>query len=366
MQTFVCKENAMKETKQSEFSAQVQRENGKVWIKGVPSLGWGTFRETTFVGALEAALAVTEQPYDYATLMGATGLAFRTRWFQGPGPDDRWCPSSPVGEFPEEIGAASRATGWSLRTECLLGEKEPRMERFAPDIMASIDAGLPVLGYDHSLNMAVIFGYEDGGQTVRMYDYFGRETPTRKPTAEIGAMLLFLGERTEPLSRRDALLQGLTIAARNWPRRHDPADHEERGYWFGNLALTKWGEDLGRYDTLSDPEREKLFFVSWWCFDVLADARPAAVTFLRSHADLLEGEAANALQRAAALYQQEGELLGSAFCRKDAFLGPWSGKSIVDWTADVRQREQDLLAQAREIEAAAIAEIEKALAAADR
>ena len=40
-----------------------------------------------------------------------------------------------------------------------------------------------------------------------------------------------------------------------------------------------------------------------------------------------------------------------------------SGKSIADWTPDVRQREQELLAGASELEAAAITEIEKALAA---
>ena len=174
-------------------------------------------------------------------------------------------------------------------------------------------------------------------------------------------MLLFLGERTTPLAPRDAAIQGLTIAAQNWHRRHDPVD-ETRGYWFGELALTKWCEDLGMYDTLSDQEREKLFFVSWWNFDALEDARKAAVVFLRSHADLLEEEAAGALQRAAGLFQQEGDLLGSAFGRKDAFLGPWTGKSITDWTSEVRQREQKMLAQARTLEAAAIAAIEKALA----
>ena len=37
---------------------------------------------STYVGALEAALAVTEHPYDYTYLMGVSGLAFRTRAFR--------------------------------------------------------------------------------------------------------------------------------------------------------------------------------------------------------------------------------------------------------------------------------------------
>lgn len=39
---------------------------------------------------------------------------------------------------------------------------------------------------------------------------------------------------------------------------------------------------------------------------------------------------------------------------KEAFLGPWTGKSIADWTPEVRQQEIDLLNSACEIEKEAI------------
>ena len=55
-----------------------------------------------------------------------------------------------MGEFPEEIEAAGKVTGWPIRVECHLGNPEAHMERFAPDIVASIDKGLPVLGYDEA------------------------------------------------------------------------------------------------------------------------------------------------------------------------------------------------------------------------
>ena len=44
------------------MGATVKREGSKVWIEGVPSLGWGKERECTFAGALSAALAVTDHP----------------------------------------------------------------------------------------------------------------------------------------------------------------------------------------------------------------------------------------------------------------------------------------------------------------
>jgi len=51
--------------------------------------------------------------------------------------------------------------------------------------------------------------------------------------------------------------------------------------------------------------------------------------------------------------------------KKDAFLGPWSGKSIQDWSDKVWEREREILAEARKTETAAIAELEKAVAALD-
>jgi len=328
-------------------------------IAGVPPLRRGKGKETTFAGALEAALAVTAHPYDYATLMGVTGLAFRTRWFQGP--DTRWCASNPVGEFPEEIEAARRATGWDLDCECRLGEAEPHMEGLVPEIVASIDAGRPVLAYDPSLHLGVIYGYEEGGQTVLMHDYSRQETPSRRRVSELGAMALFLGEHSQPMPRRDAVIQGLRMASQNWRRRHDPPN-EERGYWLGEMALTRWSEDLSLSSTLSEKKREKLFFVSWWNLDCMADARRAAVVFLEEHLNLFLGTRQEALRRAMKHYEQEAGILTAVFAHRDAFLGPWSGKSLSDWTPGVRRREQEILGEARALEASAIASIEEALA----
>jgi len=53
----------------------------------------------------------------------------------------------------------------------------------------------------------------------------------------------------------------------------------------------------------------------------------------------------------------------ATFTKKDVFLGPWTGKSDNDWTPEVRTREKAILTQCKTLEAAAIAEIEKAVAA---
>jgi hypothetical protein len=78
----------------------------------------------------------------------------------------------------------------------------------------------------------------------------------------------------------------------------------------------------------------------------------AAVAFLHDNAALLLD-----LARAADLYRKETNLLASAFANRDAFTN-----SADNWTAEMRQRERDILTRARAIEEEAISFLEKALA----
>lgn len=334
----------------------MEKQEGRTVLDGVPGLAWGRSGETTFIGAMVAALAATSNPMDYRTLMGCTSLAFRVRWFQG-GDTERWCPSTPVGEFPDELEAARKATGWELRNEW-----EP-LERFAPDIVRTIDAGLPVLAYDPELNMGVIAGYEDEGRTVLMRTYTSGEDVLSLPLAELKMAATFLGERREPLTMAEAALYGIRLGIRQFRRRHDPPDNDVRGYWHGPLALSRWAKDIAAYDQWDEAERRLLFFVSWWNFDVLADARGHAGPWLRMVAPLLPAASQDALVRAAGMYEEEARVLSRSFTHRDAFLGPWSGGSTEGWTEDVRAREQEILHQAVGLETEAIDALDEAVTA---
>lgn len=329
-------------------------------LDSVPTLAWGTGRECTFAGALEAAMAVTEHPYTYAEIMGFSGLAFRARWFHGH-TGARWCPSSPIGELPEESAAVQRATGWRFREEWHWGDKH--MDRFAPDIAAAINAGRPVLAYEPKLNVDVVYGYADGGKTLLLRDYFKGNEPLELPAANLGPMLIFLNDHAEPLGRRLAVIEAMNITVRNW--RRDPVGTNKGKYFYGEAAFARWADDIVRAEEVAktDAEWDNLFFVSWWNFGALADARNAAVSFLGQAAATLKGDAREALERVVAGYQQEGQILQAALGNNDAFFGPWSGKSIKDWSADVQKREHEILTEACKAEAATIAEIENVLAA---
>ena len=222
------------------------------------------------------------------------------------------------------------------------------MARFALDIVASIDKGMPLLGYDEGYNMAVICGYEDEGRTVLMRDYSRGDETNRVEADRLPPFLLFLTEYTGAASREDALKMALKLSVENFSR-PDPVLDKGGAYHYGEHALAKWAGDIAHYDDYSQEEREILHAVSCWNFCSLWDARMAAASFLRQNLDLAD------LAPAADLYSQEAQILRrSSFERKEAFLGCWSGKSIADWTLEVRQREIDLLNQAREMETEAI------------
>ena len=335
---------------------------GRVVIENVPRLGWGTSGDTTFAGATEAALSVTEHPYSYAEIMGYSGLAFRFRWAPR---DEGWCPSVPVGEFPEERAAVSWATGWQFNDiDIMEFEDNPHMERFAADMVASIDAGFPIVGYGPDLNCAVAFGYENDGESFLWYHFFGGDEPTILPATKTGPWIWILQEFTEPPSRHKQLLAALKIAVRNWHRQPD-RDREPNNYPYlwGEIAFTAWAADVRDAMTFDEEQHGPLFFANWWCFEILVDARNSAAVFLREYADAADdNEAAEHLRKAADLYEQEGRLLGAFYGTKDGFIGPWSGMGFEDWTDEVRQREVATIAAAHELEIQAIVEIEAALA----
>jgi hypothetical protein len=239
------------------------------------------------------------------------------------------------------------------------------MERFAEDMVRSIDAGLPVVGYPDDMNVAVVSGYA-GDASDRTFLWQGYHWPEvhELPATKTGPWLMLLKEHGRPLSRREALIQALTTP--NWRRKFLPSWKPEgppARYLYGDDALATWSNDIAGAEKFTVEQRKSLFFVSWWCFTSLADARRQAASFCKSHADQFQGEGRKALVGAAAVYQKEAQMLGEVFGAKNAFLGPWSGKKFEDWTPGVRKREQEILARVRQLDAQAKAAIDEALAA---
>jgi len=320
-------------------------------LDGVPALAWGTDRDCTFIGALEAALAVTEHPFSYTDLMGYSGVAFRIRWSS-----DRtttgWCGSTVIGEMPEEMDAITAATGWSF----LFGdhwEEDPDMAQEIPRIVAAIGADRPVITYGSNMDMAVLYGYEDNGNTWLIKDYNEPEIPFRLAAAKLGPMQIYLGEHSEPVAQRKALTRSLRMAVANWRRSTGDGGLQGRQYFYGAAAFEAWTTDLMRAGELSTEDLEGLQFLNGFVYISLKDARKAAVAFLKDKVELVKVGARESLERAADLYAQEVALLDAS--QRDL--------SFDDWSAESQGRTRSVLLDACSIETKAIGAIEEALAA---
>jgi RNA polymerase sigma factor (sigma-70 family) len=328
-------------------------------IPGVRTLGWNQEQENTFAGSLQAALAVTPHPVDYQTIMGVSGLAFRIRWFERK-PGGTWDGSAPVGTMPHPLEEIRRGTGWTLRIVWIPPAKNPMPDEYMPQIIASIDAGIPVVGYEPKLNSGVIYGYDDYGQTLLLNDYYIGGGGSRYSVEQVPVNFVIPVSWWQPQPPRESALEAVKLAVRNWHRMHESIGPTFR-YWHGKTAYEKWTADVETANALPAKEFASLFFVHWWNFTSLIDARAAGASYLRAQKGHFKTETAAHFEKAAEHYDEMARLGKEAIAGKKIFLGRWTGKSPAEWTEAVQAEEREFLARLRGLDESAISELEEAL-----
>jgi hypothetical protein len=330
---------------------RLQRGQGTAWIEGLPPLAWGQGKDCTFLGGLEAALRVTDDPYSYADLMGFSGVAFRVRTRHD------LCPSSAVAELPDEYAAIHRATGWNLPTEVQFGQQgwQPAV---AQKIVASIDAGKPVLAYNDYLDIGVVYGYEQGGAVLWYSDYqSGQSLPHRVPAEKIGPLQSYIGRKDPAMPPLEQLRDSLRLAVLNWGRGKHGGGLPDREYFYGSAGYDLWIDILEEAAALLPEKRKEMMgermhghhIIFYW----LIDARRAAATFLRERADLLDGEGRAAMLRAADACNALANCMDQAqrqeklfwYDQSHPYETPASGAA--DDFADIRRREIEVLREAK-------------------
>jgi len=344
-------------------------------VKGVPVLAWNRSGNTTYIAAVSAALAPTDRPFDYDSLMVASGLAFRLRYVRRK--DGReWSSVGPIGQFEEEVEAVTNATGCD----------QPWVESGDVDEMkrrtvAAIDAGYCPFAYIGG-DSGVIYGYEDDGDTVYVREYAAGEIFKKWSFQEMIDFPgghngpFFLEPNREPMIPRDALVQGLGIGLMNWKRGREPGEkwqpRREKGKWeytFGEAAYEAWINDLRGSKSL-DPESQRgLLGITDWTAYALYDARLAAARYLAANTGLLGDAAEPCLARAADLYGQSGSAVRDlekkglkGYIERREFDPP--KVELEPWTEETREHVIATLNEAFQLDSRAVTEIEGALAAA--
>ena len=340
----------------------------EVLIDDVPKLTYAESSGTTFVSALYSALANTEHPYSETQVMGLTGLAFRVRWSRSA--SGRWCPSIPVGEFPEERAAFAKLSGWEfLDISRMHEESDPHMERYTQEMVAAIDRGQPFVGYTSTsdLNCATCVGYRRTGDVVAfLWQCYGGpdDKPRETPAEKVGPWVMIPERFTKAPAKKEQLLGAIRIALKNWYRVEWASGPGEYKYLWGPIAMEHWIDDLGKAHALDEKKLGSLHFINWFNASTYAGARDQAAKFLREYAPAVTGETRKSIEAAADVYETLAtDLTAMMFEKKTGFHGPWAGKSMKDWTPAVRKAEQDALRKALKRDTEAIQLLEKAMVA---
>ena len=342
----------------------VQKEGLRTSIAGLPAIGFERSGRCSYAGAVSAALSVTRQPYTYDQVMAYSGLAFRVRWFSGTERPD-FCPSSAIGEFPPEMDAVSAATGWQQHYDVQLDRAAVDTGELLPRITASIERGVPVLGYpsQSQRDLGLLFGYEGADPMQLLWLDYKSGAELALPAEALGGLLIFLDRQGLAPDPRRSLMNAL--ASDNWRCRLRPAPSRDGAYHYGSQAIEVWCRDLERAGGYAPDVQRKLCFVSWFCFAALMDARSAATTFLNTVAEDFEGEIAAPMRRAAEHYAAGCGAMLPAVQKRDAFVPPFGLPELASWDDAMRTRERTILEQVGRCDERAERALDAAMQAAD-
>ncbi|MBD3241776.1 MAG: sigma-70 family RNA polymerase sigma factor [Chitinivibrionales bacterium] len=353
-------------------------------VEGVPHLAWDRSGNTSYIAAVEAALAPTDRALDYDTLMVYSGLAFRLRYIRSTQKRE-WSTLGPVGFYDRAADVVNRAIGCTCRP--VRYPPKPPEER-ADDVaemkrrtVKAIDSGLCPIAYIHG-PLGVVYGYENNAERimVRCYEMEGQyQTMTFDELLDscLGQTGPFFFEKVaEPLPPREAVIHGLSTGLLNWLRPN--VDVGWWGHWcFGDAAYGELLQDLRAADEYTVEEAAQFQRVYSGTVYVLYDARLAAARYLETHADILAEKATPILKEVAKLCRTIGESIRSLRDKGEAFLvsdsrplGWTSGGGRFQtgdarpfgWASDsMRRRELEVLEQARELDGQVAAKINHAL-----
>lgn len=358
----------------------VIKDAGKVWIEGVPTLvepghpvPWlaRTSQTCTFAGALEAALAVTERPVNYQDIMALSGMAFRTRWYNGAdGPTG--CPCAPVGETPDVKQRLPQAIGWQFVEFAADGWDKPDMRGAKEAVVESIDVGIPVPVVDRHLNSVVAYGYMEEGEILLIKTLVDGEYAC--PLTHLGQnpslVHILKGPVTHPPF--PLIFKGiLRDAIERWYIEY--SDFIPCKLKNGKAALQAWIRGLEMHEQLLTVKKPgQLLFYHLWAYKHLWDARRSAASFLEKHAAIYPA-AQEQITRAAALYHEEANLLGGAYDDPQTYIGSlddlaeclgasgYEDTEASKWTPAMRYREIKILQKCLDLEESAVETMRAAL-----
>ena len=345
--------------------------SGKKVIEGIERIHWEKTSSLCFVGATAACMHYLGEPVSNDYVMGISGGAFKLFWHPAWAPSN--CDLLMYGEEP--IRRTFNSLGYGYQYIMREGREKPDVDvtgtraQFAPLIVASIDAGIPVIaqGIVGPPECSVVAGYERRGEVLYGRSYF-QEDPEAYFRAENWSCfgVILIGAKQEKPSPRQVLMNTLEWAiklTREPSFEGMPASAKyTRRHISGLAAYDAIAAALERDDEYPADNVEILAFrctaLSNDGLWLLTDKRRAAASFTNSMAE--QGfTGAEELRQAAGEYEQETVLLHQA---AEKTPGSWMPADEVRKIANPTLR-RDLarwLREAKAYEARAVSHLERA------
>ena len=387
-------------TQTNKLARNVKHEGDKVWIEGVPDMEVGGLPDdwTALIKGVNLLLTHRGEQVTLDELRACAGDAFHlshgTHW------ELRTAHAMPT----DGLANAAKAYGyegqwtpahffWELKGMDE-GQRTRHADEYLGHIRSEIDEGHPVLvggaygecsqwraavGYDKAADKICYVGGDRPYVWTEVWDKKAKElglwdAQIRGPLREgfiggwIGNAAFSLGEKKASPSEAERARMTLRRAVElHRAPPHTTDWHGGVTYYFGQKAYEQWAKDLHELDYPADvakprPELPECYDMSLMIYQVnqIIIGRAAAAEFCQNASDALPNVKAHLLA-AAQHYREQAETAANTF---GAFAAG-TEEARTAWLSDETKREAGVagIRQMLELERAAIAEIENALAA---
>lgn len=310
-----------------------------VVIEGIGKLGWGAGMDNSFFGALVRIDEEFGEGVCYNDMMGLSGYAFRSNFFDG------WCPSSPDATCGRDVGSELMARlGYSFEAYLssnmdlpdFLKEDARTDEELLELIKGSIDSGWPVIAIDliEVPEWGIITGYQNQGKDLFCRTYFdktqGYEIAKKMP------WVIFVITGKEDVDLEPEYRKSLETAK----ELYEIPKYEN--YFSGNKAIEEWIAAL-RNDShlaaLDAPKLEEAMHANWWIHASLYSARAAAGLYLAGNLEKFDVDT-GLVEQLIEVYEKEEGLLKAGM---EGVPSKLMGATAASWTEESRAAQAENL-----------------------
>jgi len=313
------------------MKSKVVETKDKGFIDKIPQLKWGENTENSFIRSTQLTLNALGENYSYEFLMGISGAAFRLHF----NPD--WCPSSADSTTGFDVSKVLfKSLGYKSELRSIDDNNFEDIKSLYRKIIAQINLGIPIPAINLKVcpEWGIITGYLKNKPGILCRTYFDK-TDEYSLAEHAPWLSFFIGEKGEAMNDDEIFKNSLEMAVEL--SKTDKFGEYKSGY----SAFKKWIDELKIQSESIKTFVFKEYEINLTIFNSLLDSRRAAVGYLTSMKDKMK-KGDTIIDN----YKKEVELLTET---QKKILPPFNAQAR-SWTAEILNKQVDILAEVLSIE----------------